>query len=93
VSTMTRERASYLMARLGLEALAELSAPLTDEQAARVDEALQRYAAEDAQKMPPTALVERTFTGDGEIADPDAFAVLVDEDRRNAYLAENGGAQ
>lgn len=66
------ERQRFLLRLLGPEALAELTAPLSDEDAARIDAFLTSLEA----GMPVTALADRALNADGTVADEQAFEQL-----------------
>ena len=82
ITAATTIRHHRLLQRLGPRGLDELSGPVSDREAALIVDFLEQHP--DDGPMEP--LVLKALNPDGSLRDPDAFAVLADPDRRDAYL-------
>jgi hypothetical protein len=83
-TTATIDRHRHLLRRLGPRGLEELSGPVSDREAALIVDFLEQHSADG----PLSTLVLESLAADGSVRDWDAFAVLADPARRDAYLEQ-----
>ena len=83
-TTATINRHRHLLQRLGPRGLDELSGPVTDEEV----ELIVAYLEQNPDNDPIDRLTREALDADGSVRNEDAFAVLADIARLDAYLTE-----